>query len=53
VAIETSPRLKFHGDGELIGQTPAVFRVLPKALQVMMPKSRPHALAPPNFVFDI
>jgi diacylglycerol kinase family enzyme len=53
VAIETSPPLRFHGDGELIGHTPAVFRVLPKALQVMMPKSSPHELAPPNFVFDI
>jgi len=38
VVIESSPPLKFHGDGELIGQTPAIFRVLPKALRVMMPE---------------
>jgi diacylglycerol kinase family enzyme len=37
VAIESSPPLKFHGDGELIGQTPEVFRVLPRALKVIMP----------------
>jgi diacylglycerol kinase (ATP) len=37
VAIESSPPLKFHGDGELIGQTPEVFRVRPRALKVMMP----------------
>jgi diacylglycerol kinase family enzyme len=40
VAIESSPPLKFHGDGELIGQTPEVFRVLPKALKVIMPTAR-------------
>lgn len=37
VAIESSPPLRFHGDGELIGHTPEVFWVLPKALRVMMP----------------
>jgi len=37
VAIETSPRLKFHGDGDLMGTTPEVFRVLPRALKVLMP----------------
>ena len=37
VSIESFPPLKFHGDGELIGETPATFRVLPKALNVVMP----------------
>ncbi|MGD0625078.1 MAG: hypothetical protein ABSB32_10210, partial [Thermodesulfobacteriota bacterium] len=41
VAIESSPPLKYHGDGELIGQTPEVFRVLPRALKVIMPMARP------------
>jgi len=40
VTIESSPPLKFHGDGELIGQTPEVFRVLPRALKVIMPTAR-------------
>jgi len=39
VTIASSPPLKFHGDGDLMGQTPATFRVLPKALQVLMPVS--------------
>jgi diacylglycerol kinase (ATP) len=42
VAIESSPPLKFHGDGELIGQTPEVFRVLPRALRVIMPMPSPN-----------
>jgi diacylglycerol kinase family enzyme len=33
--------LGIHGDGDLIGETPAVFRVLPKALRVMTPPGRP------------
>lgn len=35
--IESFPPLTFQGDGELIGKTPVAFRVLPNALQVMMP----------------
>lgn len=41
--IESSPPLKFHGDGDLIGQTPATFRVLPRALKIMMPVAGPNA----------
>ncbi len=37
VAIASSPSWQVHGDGELIGHTPQVFQVLPKALTVMMP----------------
>lgn len=37
VTVQAHAPLKFHGDGEVIGQTPAHFRVLPKALRVMMP----------------
>jgi diacylglycerol kinase (ATP) len=38
--IESIPAVGIHGDGDLIGQTPMSFRVLPRALQVMMPLSR-------------
>ncbi len=49
VAIESSPPLKFHGDGELIGQTPEVFRVLPRALKVIMPMARTNE---PSFTWE-
>ena len=39
--VESSPPVSIHGDGDLMGQTPEVFRVLPKALQVMMPTAQP------------
>ncbi len=39
--VESRPPASIHGDGDLIGQTPATFRVLRKALQVMMPAPRP------------
>jgi len=39
--FESSPPAGIHGDGDLIGQTPATFRVLPKALRVMVPAPRP------------
>jgi len=39
--VESSPPLGIHGDGDLIGETPAVFRVLPKALRVMTPPGSP------------
>ncbi len=35
--VESSPSALIHGDGDLIGSTPASFRVLPRALRVMMP----------------
>ncbi len=35
--VESSPAVTIHGDGDLIGMTPAKFRVLPRALRVMMP----------------
>jgi len=39
--IESSPPVPIHGDGDLIGQTPEVFRVIPRALRVMMPVHPP------------
>ncbi len=41
--VESSPPVSIHGDGDLIGQTPAVFRVVPKALQIMTPAPKPRA----------
>jgi diacylglycerol kinase (ATP) len=41
LTIESSPPLSFHGDGDIIGQTPVSLRVLPQALKVMMPAASP------------
>lgn len=38
--VESSPPASIHGDGDLIGQTPAIFRVLPRTLRVMVPQIR-------------
>jgi YegS/Rv2252/BmrU family lipid kinase len=38
--IESSPPMMIQGDGDLIGQTPAVFQVVPRALQIMTPAPR-------------
>jgi diacylglycerol kinase family enzyme len=35
--VQSSPPISIHGDGELLGQTPEAFRVLPKALRVIVP----------------
>jgi len=43
VTIESSPPLPFHGDGDIIGQTPVSLRVLPRAIKVMMPVASPRA----------
>jgi diacylglycerol kinase (ATP) len=37
--IKSSPPVSIHGDGDLIGQTPETFRVLPKALSILAPQS--------------
>lgn len=42
--IKSSPPVSIHGDGDLIGQTPETFRVLPKALRIVAPLSKPHLL---------
>ena len=39
--VEAFPPLGIHGDGDLIGQTPGGFRVLPGALRVMTPGPKP------------
>jgi diacylglycerol kinase (ATP) len=35
--VKSSPPVSIHGDGDLLGQTPETFRVLPKALRIMVP----------------
>ncbi|MGB0035480.1 MAG: diacylglycerol kinase family protein [Candidatus Acidiferrales bacterium] len=39
VSLQTDRSVKVHGDGELLGESPAEFEVLPGALRVMTPKS--------------
>jgi diacylglycerol kinase (ATP) len=41
VEIKSSPPVSIHGDGDLIGQTPETFRVLPQALRILAPQSSP------------
>jgi len=41
MTITSSPPLPFHGDGDVIGRTPVSLRVLPRALNVMMPPANP------------
>lgn len=38
VAVHSSPGMWFNVDGELVGNAPAVFEVLPRALQFVVPK---------------
>lgn len=37
LTVESSPPVPFHGDGDLMGQTPVTLRVVPKALRVLLP----------------
>lgn len=39
VALRAERPVKVHGDGEVLGESPAEFEVLPKAIRVMAPKS--------------
>jgi len=39
--IKSSPPVSIHGDGDLIGQTPETFRVLPRALRILAPQTGP------------
>jgi YegS/Rv2252/BmrU family lipid kinase len=47
--IKSSPAVSIHGDGDLLGQTPETFRVLPRALHIMAPPSKPRLLDLPFF----
>jgi diacylglycerol kinase family enzyme len=41
VHLRADRRLDIYADGELVGHTPATFRVLPAALKVLMPAPTP------------
>ncbi len=41
VRIETNPPMRFSADGELVGETPIEFRVVPSALRVLVPPAPP------------
>ena len=38
VRLEADRRVKVHGDGEILGESPAEFEIVPRAIRVMMPK---------------
>lgn len=38
ISIYSQPGMSFNADGELIGNDPAVFRIIPRALQFVVPK---------------
>jgi diacylglycerol kinase family enzyme len=50
--IKSSPPVSIHGDGDLLGQTPEIFRVLPKALRILAPPAKPRLLDLPFFNGD-
>jgi diacylglycerol kinase (ATP) len=39
IAVHSTPGMWFNVDGEMVGKEPALFEVLPKALQFVVPKS--------------
>jgi diacylglycerol kinase family enzyme len=40
IMLQTERPAKVHGDGELLGETPVEFSVVPQALRVMTPRTR-------------
>jgi YegS/Rv2252/BmrU family lipid kinase len=46
VRVESEVPLAIHADGETIGRVPAVFRVVPLAIEVIVPGADPRAAAP-------
>lgn len=40
IRVESDVSLAIHADGETVGRVPAVFRVLPQALDVLVPEGR-------------
>jgi len=43
VRVESEAPLAIHADGEMVGQVPAVFRVVPRAIEVIVPDAGPAA----------
>ncbi len=41
VIIETSAPRRFHGDGEILGLTPAEVSILPRAIRILCPRNSP------------
>jgi diacylglycerol kinase (ATP) len=37
IVLRADRAVKVHGDGELLGESPAEFEILPAAIQVMVP----------------
>ncbi|QFT54530.1 Diacylglycerol kinase [Microbulbifer sp. THAF38] len=45
IEVETKPRLEIHADGEPVTNTPATFSVIPKALEVLVPRNSEELLS--------
>ncbi|WP_444939578.1 lipid kinase [Microbulbifer sp. JMSA002] len=45
IEVETKPRLQIHADGEPIAETPATFSVIPRALEVLVPRNSEELLS--------
>ncbi len=41
VRVDSATPLAIHADGEIVGTVPAVFRIVPRALEVIVPKPSP------------
>ena len=39
VRVDSAAPLAIHADGEIVGTVPAVFRVVPRAIEVIVPKA--------------
>jgi YegS/Rv2252/BmrU family lipid kinase len=46
VLVESEAPLAIHADGETVGYVPALFRVVPRAIEVIAPAADPAAAAP-------
>ncbi|MFA0791625.1 lipid kinase [Microbulbifer echini] len=45
IEIETKPGLEIHADGEPVTETPATFKVIPAALQILVPRNSDELLS--------
>jgi diacylglycerol kinase (ATP) len=46
IQVESAAPLAIHADGETVGRVPAVFRVVPQAIDVIVPAAAPAAATP-------
>lgn len=46
VRVESDAPLAIHADGETVGRVPALFRIVPRGLEIIVPAAGPAAAAP-------